>query len=74
MKKDSERNTYLFFRFQEFYLLANKDGSSQSIKKSHLCEVSVTAYIWWFDKCHTNLSQSSDKEGGTHGPRTDKAV
>ena len=24
-------------------------------------------YIWWFDKCHTNLSQSSDKEGGSDG-------
>ena len=22
------------------------------------------AYIWWFDKCHTKLGQSSDKEGG----------
>ena len=24
------------------------------------------AYIWWFDKCHTKLGQSSDKEGHTH--------
>ena len=40
---------------------------SNSWGKSHLCEVSGEKYIWWFDKCHTNLSQSSDKQGGTHG-------
>ena len=25
--------------------------------------MSGETYIWWFDKCHTKLGQSSDKEG-----------
>ena len=41
------------------------NGAVVPLKKSHLCEVSGATYIWWFDKCHTNLSQSSDKEGGS---------
>ena len=65
------------------------NGAVVPLKKSHLCEVSgatyIYIYIWWLDKCHTNLGQSSDKEGGSdtfllrigwglHRTHTDKAV